>query len=91
MKCNKDYSLWRRIVSTCDQTMAPAKNARVCIISFSAFSPTLVTNSPDFCIKISSSHKPKHLHREIDGSKGFVLPSKTREELYSTVLWYPLK
>jgi len=29
------------------QTMAPAKNARVCIISFSAFKPTFVTNSPD--------------------------------------------
>ena len=35
------------LISTCDQTMAPAKNARVCIISFSAFKPTFVTNSPD--------------------------------------------
>jgi len=49
---NIDYGLGRRIISTCDQTMAPAKNARVCIISFSAFSPTLLTNSPDFCRKI---------------------------------------
>lgn len=52
---NIDYGLGRKIISTCDQTMAPAKNARVCIISFSAFGPTLVTNSPDFCRKIWSS------------------------------------
>ena len=29
------------LISTCDQTMAPAKNARVCIISFSAFKYSL--------------------------------------------------
>jgi long-subunit acyl-CoA synthetase (AMP-forming) len=28
--------------------MAPAKKARVCIVSFSTFKPTLVTNVPDF-------------------------------------------
>ena len=39
------------LISTCDQTMAPAKNARVCIISFSAFKPNFVTNSPDLCKK----------------------------------------
>ena len=31
-----------------------------------------------------------YLHKDIDGSKGFIQSSKTREELYSTVLRHPL-
>lgn len=39
---------------TCDQTITPAKKARVCNISFSALRPMSTTNSSDFC-----NHKEK--------------------------------
>jgi hypothetical protein len=48
--------------------MAPAKNARVCIVSFSTFRPTLVTNVPDFYKK-----KYDKSHNQVDGTKRFVL------------------
>lgn len=52
---------------TCDQIITPAKNARVCNISFSALRPTSTTNSPDFC-----SHK---------GKKGSKNDDKTAREV----------
>jgi hypothetical protein len=35
---------------------------------------------------VEKNDQPKYRCKDIDGSKGFILPSKTREELYSTVL-----
>ncbi len=40
---------------TCDQIITPAKNARVCSISFSALRPASTTNSPEFCSHIEKS------------------------------------
>jgi hypothetical protein len=49
----------RHHMLTCDQTITPAKNARVCIISFSALRPARTANSPDFCINKENSNKDK--------------------------------
>jgi cAMP phosphodiesterase len=57
--------------------MTTAKNARVCIISFSAFRPTLVASSPDF-YKRKTVVRTKLLHEKGNGSKlktSFYLPN----------------
>lgn len=75
--------------------MTPAKNERVCIISFSGFRPTRVTNSSDFCMintlankipdeKQANTHMPS-----IITSIYYILPSRTRVEAHNTILQYP--
>lgn len=60
LKIQFDHLLWKKIKTqfaifeggssiTCDQSITPAKNERVCNISFSASRPMTTKNSPDLC------------------------------------------
>jgi len=61
----------RNHLLTCDQTITPAKNARVCIISFSALRPTSTTNSPDFCINKENSNNDNTTASEVGNNTTF--------------------
>jgi hypothetical protein len=64
---------------TSDQTIPPAQNARVCIISFSALRPISTTNSPDFCINKENSNNDNTIESEEgNNTTSNNSPSKTK-------------